>query len=190
MADQLITGLRGSRTCGLRTFTTSALTAMKVPKLCSIFKRRPLHSRATSHSQQSLSTTHVAKPADDPSAVQSSTPHAGLRADNKESSSRAAFAAGHIDKLAVAANIVERIATVVDSWPFVAPVAALLSEILKTCREVNEMHEQKDTLVIRLAKIAEDIHGTIMRMEVNNYTDGTGRLKKDTEEYVQSVSFS
>jgi hypothetical protein len=46
------------------------------------------------------------------------------------------------------------------------------------------MHEQRDVLVARLTKTAGDLHGTIMRMEANDYTDSTGCLKVDIEEYV------
>jgi hypothetical protein len=46
------------------------------------------------------------------------------------------------------------------------------------------MHEQRDLLVARLTKTSGDLHGTIMRMEANNHTDSTGRLKVDIEEYV------
>ncbi|KAJ7112627.1 hypothetical protein C8R44DRAFT_741703 [Mycena epipterygia] len=40
----------------------------------------------------------------------------------------------NVDNLALVANIAEEIANVVDKVPFVAPVAALLSEVLKTCK--------------------------------------------------------
>ncbi|KAJ7279596.1 hypothetical protein C8J57DRAFT_1221250 [Mycena rebaudengoi] len=89
-----------------------------------------------------------------------------------------------IDNLALAACIVESICDAVDKLPFVGPVAALLSQILKKCREIKDMHEQRDVLVARLTKTAGDLHGTIMRMEANDYTDSTGRLKVDIEEYV------
>ncbi|KAJ7279603.1 hypothetical protein C8J57DRAFT_135755 [Mycena rebaudengoi] len=87
-----------------------------------------------------------------------------------------------IDNLALAATIVESISDTIDKFPFVGPVAALLSHILKKCREIKDMHEQRDVLVARLAKTAGDLHGTIMRMEANNHT---GRLKADIEEYVR-----
>ncbi|KAJ7279561.1 hypothetical protein C8J57DRAFT_1570395 [Mycena rebaudengoi] len=89
-----------------------------------------------------------------------------------------------IGNLALAVSIVESISNVIDKFPYVGPVAALLSQILKTCREIKDMREQRDLLVARLTKTAGDLHGTIMRMEANNHTDSTGRLKADIEEYV------
>ncbi|KAJ7279599.1 hypothetical protein C8J57DRAFT_1712589 [Mycena rebaudengoi] len=88
------------------------------------------------------------------------------------------------DNLALAAGIVESISGAVDKFPLVGPVFALLSQILKTCREIEDMHEQRDVLVARLAKTAGDLHGTIMRMETNNHTHSTGRLNADIEEYL------
>ncbi|KAJ7286591.1 hypothetical protein C8J57DRAFT_1664820 [Mycena rebaudengoi] len=90
-----------------------------------------------------------------------------------------------IDNLELTAGIVESISDAIDQFPLVGPVAALLSQILKKCREVKDMHDQRDVLVARLAKTAGDLHGTIMRMEANNHTDSTGRLKADIEEYVR-----
>ncbi|KAJ7279580.1 hypothetical protein C8J57DRAFT_1502229 [Mycena rebaudengoi] len=90
-----------------------------------------------------------------------------------------------IDNLALAASIVESISNAIDKFPLVGPVAALLSQILKKCREIKNMHEQRDLLVARLTKIAGDLQGTIMRMEANNHTNPTGRLKADIEEYVR-----
>ncbi|KAJ7286573.1 hypothetical protein C8J57DRAFT_666255 [Mycena rebaudengoi] len=89
-----------------------------------------------------------------------------------------------IDNLALAASIVESISDAINKFPFVGPVVGLLSQILKKCREIKDMHEQRDVLVARLTKTAGDLHGTIMRMEANNCTDSTGRLKADIEEYV------
>ncbi|KAJ7286558.1 hypothetical protein C8J57DRAFT_1497205 [Mycena rebaudengoi] len=94
-----------------------------------------------------------------------------------------------IDNLALVVSIVESISNTIDKFPYVGPVAALLSQILKTCREIKDMHEQRDLLVARLAKTAGDLHGTIMRMEANNHTDSTGRLKADIEEYVGQGRF-
>ncbi|KAJ7286557.1 hypothetical protein C8J57DRAFT_1708816 [Mycena rebaudengoi] len=91
----------------------------------------------------------------------------------------------NIDNLVLAASIVESISNVIDKFPYVGPVAALLSQILKTCREIKDMREQRDLLVARLTKTAGDLHGTIMRMEANNHTDSTGRIKTDIEEYVR-----
>ncbi|KAJ7286594.1 ankyrin repeat-containing domain protein [Mycena rebaudengoi] len=102
----------------------------------------------------------------------------------EESSEDARRPSRLIDNLALATSIVESISGAIDQFPLVGPVAALLSQILKKCREVKDMHEQRDILVTRLTKTTGDLHGTIMRMEANNHIDTTGRLKTDVEEYV------
>ncbi|KAJ7692991.1 hypothetical protein B0H17DRAFT_1280185 [Mycena rosella] len=90
-----------------------------------------------------------------------------------------------VDNLAQAAEICEKIANVVDKAPLIAPLAALLSTILKTCREIKNTLEHRNSLFVRIERIAADLHGTIMRMETTQYTDDfTGRLKADIEEYV------
>ncbi|KAJ7231427.1 hypothetical protein C8J57DRAFT_1251140 [Mycena rebaudengoi] len=83
------------------------------------------------------------------------------------------------------AGVVESISGAIDKFPFVGPVAALLSQILKKCREIMDMHEQRDLLVARLTKTAGYLHGTIIRMEINNNANSTGRLKADIEEYIR-----
>ncbi|KAJ7279623.1 ankyrin repeat-containing domain protein [Mycena rebaudengoi] len=89
-----------------------------------------------------------------------------------------------IGGLVLATSIVESISGAIDQVPLVGPVVALLFHISKKCREVKDMHEQRDVLVAQFAKRAGDLHGTIMLMEANNHTDSTGRLKTDIEEYV------
>ncbi|KAJ7112614.1 ankyrin repeat-containing domain protein [Mycena epipterygia] len=86
----------------------------------------------------------------------------------------------NIDNLALAANIVEKIANVIDKVPFVAPVAALLSEVLKTCKEIQDMGENRNTVNTRLGKITKDLDETKSRLEAIQIT---GSLKKDIEEY-------
>ncbi|KAJ7112583.1 ankyrin repeat-containing domain protein [Mycena epipterygia] len=86
-----------------------------------------------------------------------------------------------IDNLALAANIVEKIANVVDKVPFVAPVAALLSEVLKTCKEIQDMGENRNTLDTLIGKITKDLNETKAGLED---VQSTGSLKKDMEEYV------
>ncbi|KAJ7112601.1 ankyrin repeat-containing domain protein [Mycena epipterygia] len=86
----------------------------------------------------------------------------------------------NVDNLALAANIVEKIANVVDKVPFVAPVAALLSEVLKTCKEIQDMGENRNTLNTKLGKITKDLDETKTRLDVEQIT---GSLRKDVEEY-------
>ncbi|KAJ7693014.1 ankyrin repeat-containing domain protein [Mycena rosella] len=90
-----------------------------------------------------------------------------------------------VNNLAQAAEICEKIANVIDKAPLIAPLAALVSTILKTCKEIKDTYEHRNNLFKRIERIALDLHGTIMRMETTQYTDdSTGRLKADIEEYV------
>ncbi|KAJ7112697.1 hypothetical protein C8R44DRAFT_985091 [Mycena epipterygia] len=101
--------------------------------------------------------------------------HASPSVDNETSNSVL-----NVDNLALAANIIEKIANVVDKVPFVAPVAALLSEVLKTCKEIQDMGESRNTLKTRLGKITKDLDETKSRLEAVQIT---GSLNKDVEEY-------
>ncbi|KAJ6524616.1 hypothetical protein DFH09DRAFT_1046736 [Mycena vulgaris] len=91
----------------------------------------------------------------------------------------------NVDNLALAVNLIEKIANVVDRVPFAAPVAAPVSEILKTYKDVKETHENRDTLCGRHTKLTGDLHGTVLRLEASSYVEGTGRLKADLEEYFE-----
>ncbi|KAJ7112611.1 hypothetical protein C8R44DRAFT_985058 [Mycena epipterygia] len=86
----------------------------------------------------------------------------------------------NVDNLALAANIAEKIANVVDKVPFVAPVAALLSEVLKTCKEIQDMGENRNTLDTLIGKITKDLNEMKTGLEDVQIP---GSLKKDVEEY-------
>ncbi|KAJ7112597.1 hypothetical protein C8R44DRAFT_882361 [Mycena epipterygia] len=101
--------------------------------------------------------------------------HASPGVDNETSNSVL-----NIDNLALAANIVEKIANVVDKVPFVAPVAALLSEVLKTCKEIQDVGENRNTLNTRLGKIIKDLNETKSKLEA---VQTTGSLSRDVDEY-------
>ncbi|KAJ7080225.1 ankyrin repeat-containing domain protein [Mycena epipterygia] len=47
------------------------------------------------------------------------------------------------------------------------------------------MHEKRNTLLARITDLANDLHGTIMRMEATEYVERMGRLKSDIEGYVK-----
>ncbi|KAJ7114718.1 ankyrin repeat-containing domain protein [Mycena epipterygia] len=109
--------------------------------------------------------------------------HSSLVVDN-ETPTPVTASLVNVDNLALAANIVEKIAKVVNKVPLIAPVAALLSELLKTYKEIKDMPGKRNTLVTRITDLTDDVHGTIMRMEATKYVDTMGRLKSDMEEYV------
>ncbi|KAJ7657025.1 hypothetical protein B0H17DRAFT_1146051 [Mycena rosella] len=118
--------------------------------------------------------------------LDSQQPVPGLSVANREASNKTESVVNIIvDNLAQAAEICEKIANVVDKAPLIGPLAALVSTILKTCKEIKDTYEHRNNLFKRIERIALDLHGTIMRMETTQYTDGsTGRLKSDIEEYV------
>ncbi|KAJ7458985.1 hypothetical protein FB451DRAFT_577280 [Mycena latifolia] len=92
-----------------------------------------------------------------------------------------------IDNLALAAELCEKIANVVDKAPLVAPLAALVSTILNTCKEIKDTEGHHNDLFKRITKITSDLHGTVMRMEKTQYKEDTGRLKADMEEYARLI---
>ncbi|KAJ7112653.1 hypothetical protein C8R44DRAFT_741731 [Mycena epipterygia] len=65
----------------------------------------------------------------------------------------------------------EKIANVVDKVPFVTPVAALLFEVLKTCKEIKDMGENRNTLKTQLGKITKDLDETKSRLEAVQITE-------------------
>ncbi|KAJ7114736.1 ankyrin repeat-containing domain protein [Mycena epipterygia] len=134
---------------------------------------------ASEHSQpQSTEVQHDPRPAEHSSPV----------VDNETPTPPVTVSLVNVDNLALAANIAEKIGNVVGNVPLVAPVAALLSEIVKTYKEIKDMHEKRNALLTRITDLANDLHGTIMRMEATKYVDGTGRLEPDIAEYVKLLS--
>ncbi|KAJ7458965.1 ankyrin repeat-containing domain protein [Mycena latifolia] len=110
--------------------------------------------------------------------------HAGPAADSKATDS---VGNNFVDNLALAAELCEKIANVVDKAPFVAPLAALVSTILKTCKEIEDTKGHRNDLFKRITKITSNLHGAIMRMETTQYEEDTGRLTADMEEYARLI---
>ncbi|KAJ7937570.1 hypothetical protein B0H13DRAFT_2302733 [Mycena leptocephala] len=92
-----------------------------------------------------------------------------------------------ISNLTTALSLVEKVANVAKTVPLIAPVASLLSEILKTYSEVKDTHEKRDKLLADVTEITTDLCGTILRMEATNHVDLIGRLKADIETYASLV---
>ncbi|KAF7358063.1 HET-domain-containing protein [Mycena venus] len=89
-----------------------------------------------------------------------------------------------IDNLVLAADMCEKIANVVDKAPLVAPLAALVSTILKTCKEIKDTSGHRDKLFARIEQIAFDLDATVKQIEGANDDEGLGRLIVDIEKYV------
>ncbi|KAJ7114704.1 ankyrin repeat-containing domain protein [Mycena epipterygia] len=111
--------------------------------------------------------------------------HSSPVGDNETPTPPVTVSLVNVENLALAANIAEKIGNVMGKVPLVAPVAALLSEIVKTYKEIKDMHEKRNALLTRITDLAKNLHGTIMRMEATKYVDGMGRLKSDIEGYVE-----
>lgn len=114
-----------------------------------------------------------------------------------------------IDNLALVLNLVQQVMNVVQKVPFVAPVAAAMSEILKAYKvcfrfvgalhtssyllcclqEVKDTNEKRDVLFAQISAITRDLCATILRMEETNHVDLLGRLKGDLETYAGLALF-
>ncbi|KAJ6586276.1 ectomycorrhiza-induced ankyrin-domain/NACHT-domain-containing protein [Mycena vulgaris] len=88
-----------------------------------------------------------------------------------------------IDNLTVALGLVQQVTNVVQRVPFIAPAAALMSELLKVYKEVKDTDDKRAVLLANITGLARDLCGTILRMEATNHVDLIGRLKADIEAY-------
>ncbi|KAJ6488352.1 hypothetical protein DFH09DRAFT_1003879 [Mycena vulgaris] len=100
-------------------------------------------------------------------------------------SGRFTIAGSRIDNIALALNLVQQVANIVQSVPFVAPAAALMSEILKVCKGVKDTNEKRDALLTNITDLTCDLCGTILRLEATTHVDLIGRLKADIEAYAR-----
>ncbi|KAJ7079503.1 hypothetical protein C8R43DRAFT_1053075 [Mycena crocata] len=90
-----------------------------------------------------------------------------------------------IDNVALALDIIEKLAGVVETVPFIAPIAGSFSQIIKACKEVRETNDKRNILVESITRITQDLCATILRMEATNHVDLIGRLKSDVETYAR-----
>ncbi|KAF7358075.1 Arp, Ankyrin repeat protein [Mycena venus] len=152
----------------------------------------PRHSRMTRwlkkkflHSDDAIPTT----PAPHTPATLNSPPKSpGVPATStgKPETQESALVDNMVDNLALVADLCEKIANVVDKAPLVAPLAALVSTILKTCKEIKDTSGHRDKLFARIEQIAFDLDATVKQIEGTNDHEGLGRLIVDIEKYVGS----
>ncbi|KAJ6487630.1 hypothetical protein C8R45DRAFT_253502 [Mycena sanguinolenta] len=90
-----------------------------------------------------------------------------------------------VDNLTLALEVTEKLATFAQKIPFIAPIAGVLSQILKTYKEVKDTDDKRDALLTRSTRIAQDLCATILRMEATNHVDLIGRLRSDIEAYTR-----
>ncbi|KAJ6531630.1 hypothetical protein DFH09DRAFT_1326387 [Mycena vulgaris] len=81
------------------------------------------------------------------------------------------------DNLSLALSLAEQVVAIAQVAPFIAPAAALLSQILKSYKEVKAANEKRDNLYQLVSNLTGDICATILRMEATNHSDLIGRLK-------------
>ncbi|KAJ7722426.1 ankyrin repeat-containing domain protein [Mycena maculata] len=102
-------------------------------------------------------------------------------ADSEEPSRVASIADTDVDTLILAADMVEKIANVVSKVPVIAPVAALVSEVFKTVKDVREMRGNRDTLHTKLRDKMNDFSAATS--QEGSYNHATERLQEDLKIY-------
>ncbi|KAJ7770952.1 hypothetical protein DFH07DRAFT_914759 [Mycena maculata] len=93
-----------------------------------------------------------------------------------------------LDNLSLVLSLAEQVADIAQAAPFIAPAAALLSEILISYNEVKSTNEKRDALVTYIANLTGDICATILRVEVTHHSDLIRRLKLDLEKYAAIIT--
>ncbi|KAF8184630.1 hypothetical protein K438DRAFT_1837602 [Mycena galopus ATCC 62051] len=84
--------------------------------------------------------------------------------------------------------LAEQVANIAQVAPFIAPAAALLTEILKSYKEVKSINEKRDVLAAHVANLTGGICATVLRMEATNYSELIGRLKLDLKKYAELIA--
>ncbi|KAJ7830979.1 hypothetical protein B0H13DRAFT_2371693 [Mycena leptocephala] len=88
-----------------------------------------------------------------------------------------------ISNLLVALEIVQQVGKIVESAPFIEPIGAILSEVVKVYKEVKDNHGKRDTLLDKAASLALDIGKAILRLKDSGHAGSISRLQSDLEEY-------
>ncbi|KAJ6548674.1 hypothetical protein B0H19DRAFT_1379043 [Mycena capillaripes] len=132
-----------------------------------IHRRRPSRSIISVPLESTLST-----PSSDNPAIGSP----------KESAMEPVF-----DNLTLALSLAEQTVEIAQVAPFIAPAATLLSEILKSYREVKSANEKRDSLATQIFNLTGDICATVLRMEATNHSDLIDRLKLDLQRYAALI---
>ncbi|KAJ6504054.1 hypothetical protein DFH09DRAFT_1289476 [Mycena vulgaris] len=92
-----------------------------------------------------------------------------------------------IDNLTVVLGLVQQVANIIQKVAFIAPAAALMSELLKVYNEVKGTDEKREVLLANITELTRDLCGTILRMEATNHLDLIGRLKVNIEAYTVKI---
>ncbi|KAJ7628729.1 hypothetical protein FB45DRAFT_867717 [Roridomyces roridus] len=87
----------------------------------------------------------------------------------------------------MALSLVEQVASIAQAAPFIAPAAALLSQILEGYRSVKDLDDKRDGLCTFISDLTGDICAAVLRMEETHHSDLVGRLKPDLETYAALI---
>ncbi|KAJ7759435.1 ankyrin repeat-containing domain protein [Mycena maculata] len=120
---------------------------------------------------------------DDPASIQPGSAPSAVVPDKTGSMSEPV-----LDNLELALSLAEQAVAIAQVAPFIAPAAALLSEILKSYKEVKSANEKRNLLSEYIADLTGDICATVLRMEATNHSDLIGRLKQDLEKYSDLIT--
>ncbi|KAJ7726452.1 ankyrin repeat-containing domain protein [Mycena maculata] len=101
--------------------------------------------------------------------------------DSEEPSRAASITDTGVDTLILAADMVEKIANVVNKAPLVGPVAALVSEVFQTVKDVRDMRGNRDTLHTELRDKMKDLSAATSQQ--SSYDRTTERLTEDLKIY-------
>ncbi|KAJ7870237.1 hypothetical protein B0H13DRAFT_2280653 [Mycena leptocephala] len=88
-----------------------------------------------------------------------------------------------ISNLLAALEIVQQVGKIVESAPFIEPIGAILSEVVKVYKEVKDNHGKRDALLDKVASLALDIGKAILRLKDSGHAGSISRLQSDLEEY-------
>ncbi|KAJ7851183.1 hypothetical protein B0H13DRAFT_2674322 [Mycena leptocephala] len=88
-----------------------------------------------------------------------------------------------ISNLLAALEIVQQVGKIVESAPFIEPIGAILSEVVKVYKEVKDNHGKRDALLEKVASLALDIGKAILRLKDSGHAGSISRLQSDLEEY-------
>ncbi|KAJ7704827.1 ankyrin repeat-containing domain protein [Mycena rosella] len=88
-----------------------------------------------------------------------------------------------IDNIGLALSLVQQVGNIIQTVPWIAPAAALMSEVLKAYKEFKDTNEKRDVLLDNITGLTHDLCGTILRMEVTGHVDLVGRLRVDIATY-------
>ncbi|KAJ7323524.1 hypothetical protein DFH08DRAFT_817554 [Mycena albidolilacea] len=90
-----------------------------------------------------------------------------------------------ISNLSSALSIVQQVGKMIESFPFIEPIGAILSEFVKVYKEVNDNHAKRDALMEKYAGLAREIGEAFLRLKERDYLSQASRLAWDLKRYME-----